>query len=149
MGRKSIFKTLLNNITTSIGYKIKKINILNTSVEFKTKITTAFLLFCYSTLFNLIKNLLLLLDAGNRGKEPSNPCHCFFKKEITLKTTLKLEKYRIKENDIKVVYTVKSGVVTELKDRPKKANFIDAYLFVSVVHCNSVKIQFPATKKLL
>ena len=50
MGRKSIFKTLLNSSRTPIGYKIKKTNISNTSVEFKTKITTAFLLFCYSTL---------------------------------------------------------------------------------------------------
>ena len=71
----------------------------------------------------------------------------FSKKKITLKTTFKLEKYRIKDNDIKVVYTLKLGVVTELKDRPKKTNSIDAYLFVSV-NCNSVKIQFPATQKL-
>jgi N-acetylmuramoyl-L-alanine amidase len=47
-----------------------------------------------------------------------------------------------------VVYTRKSDVFTELKDRPKKANSIDANLFVSA-HCNSVRIQFPATQKLL
>ncbi|WP_426096020.1 N-acetylmuramoyl-L-alanine amidase [Flavobacterium sp. DSR2-3-3] len=86
-----------------------------------------------------MKNLRLFLDAGNRCKEPSNSSHYFFKKEITLKTTLKLDKYGTKDNDFKVVYTVKSGVVTELKDRPKKANFIDSYLFVSV-HCKSILV---------
>lgn len=71
----------------------------------------------------------------------------FLSKKITLKTKFKLEKYRIKDNDIKVVYTIKARVVTELKARPKKANSIDANLFVSV-HCNSVKIHFPAKQKL-
>ncbi|WP_262987284.1 N-acetylmuramoyl-L-alanine amidase family protein [Flavobacterium xueshanense] len=89
-----------------------------------------------------------MLDAVHEGREPGNLYHGFVKKEIALKTTLTLEKYLSKDNDIKVVYTRKSDVFRELKDRPKKANSIDSNLFVSV-HCNSIKIQFPATQKLL
>ena len=41
-----------------------------------------------------------------------------------------------------VILTRKSDVFIELKDRPKKANSIDADLFVSI-HCNSVKNPVP------
>ncbi|MFV8369990.1 N-acetylmuramoyl-L-alanine amidase family protein [Flavobacterium sp. LB2R40] len=84
----------------------------------------------------------VILDAGHGGKDPGNSYHGFVEKEIALKTTLKLEKYLNKETDIQVVHTRKSDVFIELKDRPKKANSIDANLFVSI-HCNSVKNPIP------
>ena len=84
----------------------------------------------------------VILDAGHGGKDPGNSYHGYVEKEIALKTTLKLEKYLRKDAAIEVIYTRKSDVFIELKDRPKKANSIDANLFVSI-HCNSVDNPIP------
>ena len=115
---------------------------MNISKEVKTTIVTAFLFFCWNTFSQSNQKFTVILDAGHGGKDPGNSYHGFVEKEIALKTTLKLEKYLKKDNDIKVVHTRKSDVFIELKDRPKKANTIDANLFVSV-HCNSVKNPVP------
>ncbi|WP_241258525.1 N-acetylmuramoyl-L-alanine amidase [Flavobacterium sp. Sr18] len=85
---------------------------------------------------------IVILDAGHGGKDPGNSYHGFVEKEIALKTTLKLEKLLEKEGGIQVIHTRKSDVFIELKDRPKKANSLDANLFISI-HCNSVKNPFP------
>lgn len=85
---------------------------------------------------------IVILDAGHGGKDPGNSYHGFVEKEIALKTTLKLEKLLEKEGGIQVIHTRKSDVFIELKDRPKKANSLDANLFISI-HCNSVKNPVP------
>lgn len=115
---------------------------MNISKEVKTTIVAVFLFFCSNTFSQSNQKFTVILDAGHGGKDPGNSYHGFVEKEIALKTTLKLEKYLKKDNDIKVVHTRKSDVFIELKDRPKKANTIDANLFVSI-HCNSVKNPIP------
>jgi N-acetylmuramoyl-L-alanine amidase len=101
------------------------------------------LLFCSLNIFCQSNHkFIIILDAGHGGKDPGNSYHGFVEKEIALKTTLKLEKHLQKDNDIQVVHTRKSDVFIELKNRPKKANSIDANLFVSI-HCNSVKNPVP------
>lgn len=99
---------------------------MNISKEIKTKILATFLLFCWNTFSQSNQKFTVILDAGHGGKDPDNSYYGFVEKEIALKTTLKLEKHLKKDNDIKVVHTRKSDVFIELKDRPKKANTIDA-----------------------
>jgi N-acetylmuramoyl-L-alanine amidase len=108
----------------------------------KTTIFAIFLFFCFNAFSQSNQKFIVILDAGHGGKDPGNSYHGFVEKEIALKTTLKLEKYLKKDNDIQVVHTRKTDVFIELKDRPKKANSIDANLFVSI-HCNSVKNPVP------
>ncbi|MFV8346143.1 N-acetylmuramoyl-L-alanine amidase family protein [Flavobacterium sp. ZB4P13] len=108
----------------------------------KTTILVLFLFFCFNAFSQSNQKFTVILDAGHGGKDPGNSYHGFVEKEIALKTTLKLEKHLKKDNDIQVVHTRKTDVFIELKDRPKKANSIDANLFVSV-HCNSVKNPVP------
>lgn len=110
--------------------------------EIKTLILSIFIFFTVNIFSQPNPKFIVILDAGHGGKDPGNSYHGFVEKEIALKTTLKLEKYLKKDNDIKVVHTRKSDVFIELKDRPKKANNIDANLFVSI-HCNSVKNPIP------
>ncbi|RDI50292.1 N-acetylmuramoyl-L-alanine amidase family protein [Flavobacterium glaciei] len=116
---------------------------MNISKEVKFTIVTIFLFFCWNTFSQSNQKFTVILDAGHGGKDPGNSYHGFVEKEIALKTTLKLEKYLKKDGDIKVVYTRKSDVFIDLKDRPKKANTIDANLFVSI-HCNSVDNPIPS-----
>ncbi len=110
--------------------------------EIKAVISTFFLFFSINISSQSNSKFIVVLDAGHGGKDPGNSYHGFVEKAIVLKTTLKLEKYLKKDNDIQVVLTRKSDVFIELKDRPKKANSIDADLFVSI-HCNSVKNPVP------
>lgn len=110
--------------------------------KFKTKILVLFLFFSSNAFSQSNQKFTVILDAGHGGKDPGNSYHGFVEKEIALKTTLKLEKYLKKDSSIEVVYTRKSDVFIELKDRPKKANSIDANLFVSI-HCNSVNNPIP------
>ncbi|MFV8323994.1 N-acetylmuramoyl-L-alanine amidase family protein [Flavobacterium sp. LS2R12] len=112
------------------------------TVGFKTTILALFLFFYSNTFSQSNQKFTVILDAGHGGKDPGNSYHGFVEKEIALKTTLKLEKYLKRDNNIQVVYTRKSDVFIELKDRPKKANSIDANLFVSI-HCNSVDNPIP------
>lgn len=108
----------------------------------KTTILAIFLFSSFNAFSQSNQKFTVILDAGHGGKDPGNSYHGFVEKEIALKTTLKLEKHLKKDNDIQVVHTRKSDVFIELKDRPKKANSIDANLFVSV-HCNSVNNPVP------
>lgn len=108
----------------------------------KTTILAIFLFFCFNAFSQSNQKFTVILDAGHGGKDPGNSYHGFVEKEIALKTTLKLEKHLKKDNDIQVVHTRKTDVFIKLEDRPKKANSIDANLFVSI-HCNSVKNPVP------
>lgn len=101
-----------------------------------------FLFFGLTSFSQSNQKFTVILDAGHGGKDPGNSYHGYVEKEIALKTTLKLEKYLKRDSNIEVVYTRKSDIFIELKDRPKKANSIDANLFVSI-HCNSVDNPVP------
>lgn len=110
--------------------------------EIKVIILIFFLFFSVNISSQTNSKFIVILDAGHGGKDPGNSNHGFVEKKIVLKTTLLLEKFLKKENEIKVVLTRESDVFIELKDRPKKANSIHADLFVSI-HCNSVTSPIP------
>lgn len=80
---------------------------------------------------------VVVLDAGHGGKDSGAQGNGYMEKNIALATVLKLGKNLEKHQDIKVIYTRKSDVFVELKDRAEKANRADADLFVSV-HLNSM-----------
>ena len=110
--------------------------------KIKPIIVILFLLFSITVFPQSNSKFIVILDAGHGGKDPGNSYNGFVEKEIALKTALKLEKILNKENDIQVIHTRKTDVFIELGDRPKKANHIDANLFVSI-HCNSVNNPVP------
>lgn len=110
--------------------------------RFKTTIVTLFLFSGLHAFSQSNQKFTVILDAGHGGKDSGNSHNGYIEKKIVLKTTLKLEKYLKKDNEIKVVHTRKSDIFIKLKDRPKKANSIDANLFVSI-HCNSVNNPGP------
>lgn len=84
----------------------------------------------------------VVLDAGHGGKDPGNSYHGYVEKNIALETTLLVGEILSKHSDIEVIYTRKTDVFIELKDRPRIANEKDAELFVSI-HCNAVKNFAP------
>jgi N-acetylmuramoyl-L-alanine amidase len=80
---------------------------------------------------------VVVLDAGHGGKDPGKPSKYGYKeKDIALKIVLAVGELLEKNPDIKVIYTRKTDVFIELKDRPKIANRAKADLFVSI-HCNA------------
>jgi N-acetylmuramoyl-L-alanine amidase len=76
----------------------------------------------------------VVLDAGHGGKDYGAIYHGFIEKNIALNVVLKVGKLLEKEN-IEIIYTRKTDVFIELKERPAIANKADANLFVSI-HCN-------------
>ncbi|RYJ42509.1 N-acetylmuramoyl-L-alanine amidase [Flavobacterium beibuense] len=78
----------------------------------------------------------VVLDAGHGGKDYGAMYNGFIEKNIALDVTLRVGKILEKESDIQVIYTRKTDVFIELKERPKIANKADANLFVSI-HCNA------------
>jgi N-acetylmuramoyl-L-alanine amidase len=115
---------------------------LNILKQTKIVFILLFLFFAVNIFSQSKTKFIVILDAGHGGKDPGNSYHGFVEKEIALKTTLKLEKLLEKEGGIQVIHTRKSDIFIELKDRPKKANSLDANLFISI-HCNSVKNPVP------
>lgn len=80
----------------------------------------------------------IVLDAGHGGKDYGTVYHGNIEKKIALATTLKVGDLLDKDSDIEIVYSRKTDVFVELKDRANNANKADADLFVSI-HCNGVK----------
>jgi N-acetylmuramoyl-L-alanine amidase len=115
---------------------------LKISKEIKTTLLIIFLFFSLNIISQSSRNFVIILDAGHGGKDPGNSYNGFVEKDIALKTTLKVEKYLQRDPDIQVIYTRKKDVFVELIERPKRANSIDANLFISI-HCNSVKNPNP------
>lgn len=112
------------------------------SREINSKLLIIVLLFSLNIISQSRRNFVIILDAGHGGKDPGNSYNGFVEKDIALKTTLKVEKYLQKDPNIQVIFTRKKDVFIELKERPKRANSIDANLFISI-HCNSVKNPNP------
>ena len=79
----------------------------------------------------------VVLDAGHGGDDSGTHHNGYKEKEIVLSTVLKIGK--ILENDpgFEVIYTRKTDVFIELRERANHANREKADLFVSV-HCNGV-----------
>tara|TARA_R110002049_G_scaffold309200_2_gene518500 strand:+ start:4846 stop:5976 length:1131 start_codon:yes stop_codon:yes gene_type:complete len=83
------------------------------------------------------EKFVVVLDAGHGGKDPGKFSKYGYKeKDIALKIVLQVGEILEKNKDIKVIYTRKTDVFIELKDRPKIANKAKADLFVSI-HCNA------------
>ena len=79
---------------------------------------------------------VVVLDAGHGGHDPGNLGSGYRESDIALKIVLSVGKELEKNKDIKVIYTRKTDVFLELRERARIANKADADLFVSI-HCNS------------
>jgi len=93
-----------------------------------------FIIFCGTILGQGNAKFRVVLDAGHGGKDYGAVYHGFIEKNIALNVAVKVGKILEKEN-VEVIYTRKTDVFIELKERPNIANKADANLFVSI-HCN-------------
>jgi len=84
----------------------------------------------------------VVLDAGHGGKDPGAVKNGVKEKDIALDVVLKIGKILEKNKNIEIVYTRKTDVFVELRERANIANKAKANLFVSI-HCNSVKTGNP------
>ncbi len=82
----------------------------------------------------------VVLDAGHGGKDPGKHTHKYNEKDIALNIVLLVGKKLESNKDISVIYTRKTDVFIDLKERGKIANQANANLFVSV-HCNAHSSQ--------
>lgn len=105
---------------------------------FKSLLIVLFL-FCSGVVLSQSKSKFkVVLDAGHGGKDYGNVHHGFIEKKIALAVTLKVGEYLSKDSDFDFIYSRKTDVFVELKDRAINANKQDADLFVSI-HCNAAK----------
>lgn len=88
------------------------------------------------------KPFVVVLDAGHGGHDSGNTGHDkrYKESDISLNIVLKVGAELEKIPNIKVIYTRKSDVFVELRERAAIANRNDADLFVSV-HCNAHSSQ--------
>lgn len=85
----------------------------------------------------LVKERVIVLDAGHGGRDPGAVGKLSREKDIALEITLKLgKKIEAEMPKTKVIYTRKSDIYPNLYERPALANKHHADLFVSI-HLNS------------
>jgi N-acetylmuramoyl-L-alanine amidase len=85
------------------------------------------------------KNWVIVIDAGHGGKDPGALGSFSAEKNITLAIALKTGSYLEKNlKNVTVIYTRKSDIFPELKDRAEIANQNNADLFISI-HANWAK----------
>ncbi|MFD2202857.1 N-acetylmuramoyl-L-alanine amidase family protein [Shivajiella indica] len=79
----------------------------------------------------------VVIDAGHGGKDPGALGSYSKEKDITLSVALQVGKY-VEQNlpGVEVIYTRKTDVFLDLKERPNIANRNRADLFISI-HCNA------------
>ncbi|HUX97756.1 MAG TPA: N-acetylmuramoyl-L-alanine amidase [Bacteroidales bacterium] len=93
---------------------------------------------------NVEKKWVIVIDAGHGGKDPGALGSSSREKEITLAVALKTGEYIEKNlNNVKVIYTRKTDVFIDLKDRANIANKNKADIFISI-HAN-----WAPSKKIL
>lgn len=100
-----------------------------------------FLLYILSSTLMFSQNstkFKVVLDAGHGGKDPGTMRGNIKEKDIALAVVLKIGKILEQNKDITVIYTRKTDVFVELRERANIANKAKANLFISV-HCNGVK----------
>ena len=92
------------------------------------------------------EDFTVVLDAGHGGKDPGKVGkHNMKEKDIALKIVLQVGELLEKTAGVNVIYTRKTDVFVELKQRGRIANKADADLFVSV-HCNAHNSQAKGTE---
>lgn len=109
-----------------------------------TKLFTSFLIVTALSFFSFaasasekpIKPFVVVLDAGHGGHDHGNKGNGYKESEISLNIVLKVGAELEKLPNVKVIYTRKTDVFIELRERAAIANRADADLFVSV-HCNA------------
>jgi len=84
----------------------------------------------------------VVLDAGHGGKDFGAIKNGLKEKEVALDVVLKIGEILEDNNDIDIVYSRKTDVFVELRERADRANKAKANLFVSV-HCNSSTSSKP------
>jgi N-acetylmuramoyl-L-alanine amidase len=113
----------------------------------KTKLFSSFVLIISLVLIqftaiaaeNPVKTFVVVLDAGHGGHDHGNKGKTgsgYKESEISLNIVLKVGSELEKLPNVKVIYTRKTDVFVELRERAAIANRADADLFVSV-HCNA------------
>ena len=113
----------------------------------KTKLFSSFVLIISFSLFhfnlsaaeNPVKPFVVVLDAGHGGHDHGNkgkPGSGYKESDISLSIVLKVGAELEKLPNVRVVYTRKTDVFVELRERAAIANRSDADLFISV-HCNA------------
>lgn len=117
-----------------------KTNNMNFLKNYFFKVFLLSILFFFSIQINAQSKskFKIVLDAGHGGKDYGTVYHGNIEKKIALSTTLKVGELLDKDTEIELVYSRKTDVFVELKDRANNANKADADLFVSI-HCNGVK----------
>ncbi len=108
-------------------------------------ISLSFFSFSASAAENPIKKFVVVLDAGHGGHDHGNKGNGYKESEISLNIVLKVGAELEKLPNVKVIYTRKTDVFVELRERAAIANRADADLFVSV-HCNAHKSQAFGTE---
>ncbi len=105
-------------------------------------VSLIFLLTTSSFAQNGTDKFVVVLDAGHGGRDPGRPTKFDTEKKIALSIVLKLGKLLEENKKIKVIYTRKTDVFLELRQRAAIANKADADLFVSI-HCNAWTTNQP------
>ena len=98
----------------------------------------ALMLLCSFSPDNTEKKWVVVIDAGHGGKDPGAVANNLYEKNINLAVALKTGEY-IEKNlqNVNVIYTRKTDIFVELKDRAEIANKNHADLFISI-HTNAV-----------
>jgi N-acetylmuramoyl-L-alanine amidase len=114
--------------------------------SFFTILLCFFGLITNAQLKNDTKSFVVVLDAGHGGKDPGRPTSYGYKeKDIALDIVLKVGKNLESIPGVSVIYTRKTDIFLELRERATIANKADADLFVSV-HCNAHDSQAHGTE---
>lgn len=114
--------------------------------SFFTILLCFFGLITNAQLKNDTKSFVVVLDAGHGGKDPGRPTSYGYKeKDIALDIVLKVGKNLESIPGVSVMYTRKTDIFLELRERATIANKADADLFVSV-HCNAHDSQAHGTE---
>ena len=112
----------------------------NSSFTKRIFLMVCFLFLGFAMAWSGEKPFIVVIDAGDGGKDPGASGYVLKLKEkdINLKTALKLGDLLSKEKNVKVLYTRKKDVFIPLDDRAQIANKAKADLFISI-HVNAAE----------
>ncbi len=108
-------------------------------------ILCVFFMFIGSSVAIAQEKFTVVLDAGHGGKDPGKNQGKYNEKDIALNIVLLVGKKLGNNSKINVVYTRKTDVFVDLKERGYIANQANADLFVSI-HCNAHNTQAYGTE---